>query len=195
MSLKKAALLALAAVTALGLLAVPVSASASVWKKEGVALKEKTEFKTTGGEVIEVNGGVMICEGGMTMTTSGGSTASITAYNITKTSCSGLAGNLVGCTVSSVTPSGLPWSVTVNTADLTVKGVKLAYAFATGCAVKKIETSFPELKLTPEPEPSAISLFAFSTSGTATVDGKSATLGWFGSFSLPESQAGKYGIG
>lgn len=195
MNPKKVLPLVLVAVIALVAIAIPASASASVWKKEGVALKEKTEFKTTGGEVIEVNGGVMICEGGMTMTTEGGSSAKITAYSITKTSCSGLAGNLVGCTVSSVTPSGLPWSVTVNTSDLTAKGVKLTYAFATGCAVKKIETSFAELKLVPEPEPKAISLFSFSTSGTATVDGKAATLGWFGSFSLPESQAGKYGIG
>jgi hypothetical protein len=195
MNPKKAVLLAVAAIAALALLAVPVSASAAVWKKEGVALKEKTEFKATGGEVIEVNGGVMICEGGMTMTTEGGSSAKVTGYSITNTTCSGLAGNLVGCTVSSVTPAGLPWSVTVNTSDLTAKSVKLTYAFATGCAVKKIETSFAELKLVPEPEPGAISLFSFSTSGTATVDGKAATLGWFGSFSLPESQAGKYGIG
>jgi hypothetical protein len=195
MNLSKITLLALAAVAALALLAVPVSASAAVWKKEGVALKEKTEFKTTGGEVIEVNGGVLLCEGGMTMTTEGGSSASITAYNTTKTSCVGLAGNLAGCTVSSVAASGLPWSVTVNTSDFTVKGAKVNYTFASGCAVGKIETSFAEMKLVPEPEPSAIRVFHFNPSGSAQVDGKAATLSWVGSFSLPETQAGKYGIG
>ncbi|HWN72332.1 MAG TPA: hypothetical protein VNN15_00830, partial [Solirubrobacterales bacterium] len=128
------------------------------------------------------------------MTTEGGSSAQITAYEINKASCVGVAGELAGCEVTSATPVGLPWGVGVNSVDLTAEGVAVDYSFNEACAIGEIETDFPELTLTPE-EPSAIQLFRFSQEGSAKVDGKEATVGYTGSLQLPEEEFGTYGIG
>jgi hypothetical protein len=191
---KHALLAAASALAAMAAMALPASASASVWLHEGNALKEHVELSLTGGEVIEVSGAAMLCEAGATMTTEGGSSAQITAYNINKASCVGLAGNLEGCEVTAATPTGLPWSVGVNSVDLTANNVSVGYSFNKACAIQKIETSFPKLTLTPE-EPSAITLFHFSQEGTAKVDGKEASLSYGGTLQLPEEEFGKYGIG
>jgi hypothetical protein len=185
---------ALAALVVVAVLAGPASASASVWKKEGENLTEKTTFAMTGGEVIETGTSVLLCNTTATMTTEGGSTASITAYAIEKASCIGLAGAVAGCEVTSATPKTLPWSVTVNTSTLTAKATGVTYLFDTGCSIHKIETSFPELTLTPE-EPSAIKLFHFGQTGTGLVEGKSATVTTGGSLQLSAAQEGLYGIG
>lgn len=186
---------AAAAVAVVAFAAGPVSATSSVWQHEGEPLAEHVELPLSGGEVIEVGGGVLLCESTATMTTEGGSTAKITSYNISKATCTGLAGNLAGCKVSAAEVTGLPWSVDVNTVDLTATGVKVNYTFEKGCAVGKIELNFPELTLTPREEPSAIRLFEFSSEGTGKVDGKEATVGYFGSLSLPEADFDTYGIG
>lgn len=144
--------------------------------------------------MFEVSGAAMVCEASATMTTKGGNTAQITAYDVKEASCVGLAGNLEGCEVTAATPKDLPWSVAVNTADLTAKEVKVDYSFDKACGIQKIEVSFPSLTLTPE-EPSAIRLFHFNQEGTAKVDGKEALFNNGGSLSLPEELFDKYGIG
>lgn len=193
-SKKKALLAAACAVVAVAATVLPASASASVWQKEGAPLKEKVEFALTGGEVIEVGGGVMFCNNSATMTTEGGSSAQITAFDVAEASCMGVAGNLEGCNVTTATPKGLPWSVTVNTADLTAKEVGVTYSLNEACAVHKIEVSFANLTLTPE-EPSAIRFFHFNQEGTGKVDGKEAALSFGGVLELPEGDFDKYGIG
>jgi hypothetical protein len=188
-------LLAAAAVLAVvAALAVPASASASVWLKEGSPLKEKVELALTGGEVIEVGGATLVCNNTATMTTEGGSAAQITAYNVEKGSCVGFSGNLEGCNVTAATPQGLSWGVTVNSVDLTAKEVGVSYSFNEACAVHKIEVSFANLTLTPE-EPSAIRFFHFKEEGTGKVDGKEAKLTFSGLLEVPEADFGKYGIG
>jgi hypothetical protein len=171
------------------------SALAAVWKKEGVTLKEKTTFALSGGEVIETESGasVLLCNSTATMTTEGGSTASITAYKVETGSCTGLAGKFVGCTVTSATPKTLPYSVTVGTTTLTAKGFGVTYKFS-GCTITSVETSYPELALIPE-EPSAIRLFHFGQTATGKVNGTSASITDGGSLNLSEAQSGKYGIG
>jgi hypothetical protein len=186
---------AAAAVAALAVVAGPVSATSSVWLHEGKPLEKHVELPLAGGEIIEVGGGVLLCESTATLTTEGGSTGKITNYNVNKASCTGLAGNLEGCEVTAAEATGLPWSVTVNTADLTAKGVKVDYTFNKGCAVGNIELNFPELTLTPYEEAKAFRLFEFSTEGTGKVDGKEATIGYFGSLQLPEAEFETYGIG
>jgi hypothetical protein len=191
---KHALVVAAGAIAAMAVLALPASATSSVWLREGKALQEHVELSLTGGEVIEVGGAALLCETGATMSTEGGSTAQITAYSINKASCVGLAGNLEGCEVTAASPVGLPWSVVVNSVDLTAEEVGVDYSFNKACAVQKIETSFPSLTVTPE-EPSAIRLFHFNQEGTAKVDGKNASLDFSGSLQLPEADFGKYGIG
>lgn len=194
MKLNRTYLLILAAVAAVAALAIPASASAAVWLQEGKALEGSAEFTAAGGEVIEVGGGVMLCESSATFKAEKGSTGTV-AYTVAPATCVGLAGNLAECTASSVTSTGGPWTVHVNTTDLTATNWKVDYSFNAGCAVKTIESSFPELKLTPQEDPEAFHLLEFSTTGTAKVDGKEAELGYFGSLSLPEEEFGKYGIG
>jgi hypothetical protein len=191
---KHALLVAASALAAMAALALPASASASVWLREGKPLAEQVELSLTGGEVLEVGGSSLLCEASATMTTEGGSTAQVTAYNVLEASCLGLAGELEGCEVTAATPAGLPWSVTVNSVDLTAHGVGIGYSFNEACPIHKIETGFPELTLTPE-EPSAIRNFHFSQEGIAKVDGEEATLDYTGVLQLPEEDFDIYGIG
>lgn len=175
-------------------LAVPASASASVWLREGKPLNEHVEFALTGGEVLEVGGSTLLCDNTATMTTEGGSVAQITAYAVDNDSCVGLAGSLEGCKTTTASPNGLPRSVTVNSVDLTAEEFGVSYSFDEACAIRKIELAFPELTLTPE-EPSAIQRFSFHQEGTAKVDGKEAALVFTGVLELPEEEFGRYGIG
>jgi hypothetical protein len=191
---KQVLLAAASALAAMAALALPASASASVWMHEGKALGEHVELSLTGGELFEVSGSAMLCNTSATMATEGGSTAQITAYSIDKASCLGLGGSLEGCEVTTATVTGLPWSVTVNSVDLTAEKVGLSYSFNKACGIQKIEMSFPELTLTPE-EPSAIRRFHFNQEGTAKVDGKEASLTDGGLLELPEAEFDKYGIG
>jgi hypothetical protein len=195
MKTKKHALIAAAsALATIAVLALPASASAAVWQHEGKELKSKVELSLAGGEFIEVSGAAMLCENTATMTTEGGSTAKITAYDVEEATCIGLAGKLEGCEVTAATPKNVPWSVAVNTSDLTVKEVAVAYSFNKACAIQKIETSYPKLTLTPE-EPKAIRLFHFNQKATALVDGKEAELTYSGSLNLAEKDFDTYGIG
>ena len=76
------------------------SALAGVWKHEGAELKEKITLPLTGGEVIEVGTSTLLCNDSATMTTEGGSTASITAFEVEKGGCLGLSGKFEGCEVT-----------------------------------------------------------------------------------------------
>jgi hypothetical protein len=190
----KYGLLVLAGAIVVAALALPASADTSAWLHEGEPLAESVEMTPTGGEVIEFGGSVLVCETSATITTEGGSSAQITGYSVSKASCAGVAGQLEGCTATAATSTGLPWGVSVNSVDLSAKGVHVDYSLNETCPIDKIETSFPELTLTPE-EPSAISLFRFSQEGTAKVDGKETAIGYFGSLNLPEGEMGTYGIG
>lgn len=194
MKKSKYALLVLAAAVVVAALALPASADTSAWLHEGEPLEESVELTPAGGEVLEFGGSVLICETSATIATEGGSTAEISNYSVSKASCMGVAGELAGCTVTAASPSGLPWSVAVNTADLTAGEVRIDYSFNEACPIDKVETNFAELTLTPE-EPSAINLVRFSQEGTFKVDGKEVAGGYFGSLQLPEGQEGTYGIG
>jgi hypothetical protein len=193
---RKRVVFVVTALVALAALVGAASALAGVWKKEGSELKEKITLSMTGADVVEIESGasVLICNTTATMTTSGGSTASITAFAVEKASCEGFAGKFKGCTVTAATPKTLPYSVTVGTTTLTVKNFGVTYTMNTGCAISKVETSYPELTLTPE-EPTAIQFFHFGQTGTGKVNGTSASITDGGVLQLPEAQWGKYGIG
>ncbi len=184
----------LTALVVIGALIGVASAFAGVWKHEGKELKEKTTFSLTGGEVIEVGSSALICSDSATMTTSGGETASITAFAVEASSCVGLSGEFEGCTVTSATPKTLPYSVTVHTTTLTVKNFGVTYALNSGCKITKVEASYPELTLTVE-EPSAIREFQFGQTATGKVNGSSKSITDGGAWQLPEAVAGHYGIG
>jgi hypothetical protein len=193
---RKGLVLAVTALVAIAALVGAASALAGVWKHEGKEFKEKVTFSMTGSEFIEVESGasVLACPTTATMTTEGGSTASVTAFAIEKAGCEGFAGKFVGCTVTAATPKTLPYSVTVGSSTLTVKNFGVTYTMNSGCGISKVESSYAELTLTPE-EPSAIQFFHFGQAGTGKVNGSSATITSSGVWQLPEAQWGKYGIG
>lgn len=172
------------------------SALAAVWKHEGKNLTEKVELPLSGGEVIEIEGGksVLLCESTETLTTEGGSSASITALAVEKGTCLGLAGKFEGCEVTAATPKALPYSVTVNSVDLTMKGFGVTYTFNAGCSVSELETSYPEMTLTPE-SPSAIKLFHFGEAATGKVNGEAASITDGGAWRLSPADSEEYGIG
>jgi hypothetical protein len=193
---RKGIAIAVTALVAVAAMVGAASALAGVWKHEGKELKEKITLPMTGGEVIEIESGasVLLCNSSATMTTEGGSTASITAFEVEKSGCIGLAGKFEGCTVSAATPKTLPYSVTVGSSTLTAKGFGVTYTMNAGCSITSVETSYPELTLTPE-EPSAIRLFHFGQTATGKVNGSSASITDGGAWQLPEAESGTYGIG
>jgi hypothetical protein len=193
---RKGLVIAVTALVAIAAMIGAASALAGVWKKEGKELKEKITLSMTGGEFVEIESGAsaLSCNTTATMTTSGGNTASVTAFAVEKTKCEGFSGKFKGCTVKTATPKTLPWSVTVGTTTLTAKNAGVTYVFNTGCAITSVETSFPELTLTPE-EPTSIVFFHFGQTGTGKVNGTSASVTSGGTWLLPEADFGKYGIG
>lgn len=170
------------------------SALAAVWKHEGKTLTEKVELPLSGGEVIEVGSSALLCDSTATLTTEGGSTASMTAFAVEKGTCVGLSGSFKGCEVTAATPKTLPYSVTVNAEDLTMKGFGVTYTFNAGCSVAELETSYPEMTLTPE-TPSAIKLFHFGQTATGKVDGVATSITDGGAWQLSTADSEKYGIG
>lgn len=195
MKLKKSLLLTAVAVL---VLAVPASALAAQWLDGGKAFSEKREMKMTASEVVELgeagNKDVLLCESTPKISTEGGSTGTLSDTVLTGT-CTGLAGKFVGCSVSSVTASGSPWAVTVNTADATAKSVKFVYTMAKGCSITSFEFTVSELKLAPFESSSSIRGFQWSTEVSGKANGVTTAVGYFGSGSLPESEFGTYGIG
>src|SRR6185437_17158364 len=171
---RKPLLIGVAALVVVAALVASASALAAVWKHEGKTLTEKVELSLSGSEVIEVGSSALLCDSTATLVTEGGSTASITAFAVEKGSCIGLSGSFEGCTVTAATPKTLPYGVTVNTEDLTAKGFGVTYSFS-GCSVSTLETSYPELTLTPE-EPSAIRFFHFGQTATGKLDGSSVSV-------------------
>lgn len=193
---RKRRVFAVTGLVALAALVVAASALAGVWKHEGKEFKEKVTFSMTGGEIVEIESGAsaLACNSTVTMTTEGGSTASITAFAVNNASCEGFSGKFVGCTVTATTPKTLPYSVTVGSTTLTAKNFGVTYTMNSGCSIKSVEASYPELTLFPE-EPSAITFFHFGQTATGKVNGSSASVTDGGTWLLSESQAGKYGIG
>ncbi len=159
------------------------SASAAVWKHGGSNLAKHTEIGLTGSEVFNTGSGGMSCEVLATITTSGGSTGSITTWDVKN--CSNAFGNLVGCQVLATEPKGLSWSVHVDAADLTVTSLRLRRTFKAGCAVSEIDKTVT-MTMTPD-EKAAITGFEFH--------GENGSYTSFGSFTVDSPNSGTYGIG
>lgn len=177
-----------AAVIACFALAFPVLASAAVWKHKGVNLTKFVSLSLPGGEVFEteVEGewSGMSCEVKATMTTEGGSTAKITAYEIK--SCPTAFGKMTGCELSTKEAKGLPWSVHVNASDLTITNMRIKRTFKAGCKVAELDKTLTSVTVALN-TPSAITEMEFS----GAITGYKA----FGSWTVEGANSGTYGIG
>lgn len=160
------------------------SASAAVWKDKGVNVTKLISIGLTGGEVFESGTSGMSCEVVATLTTEGGSTGKITKYETKK--CSGGFGQLSTCTLKASESKGLPWTVDVNTTDLTITNMHTRRTFSTGCPISELDKTLTSVTVTLE-SPSAITLMEFS----GAITGYKA----FGSFTVDAPNSGTYGIG
>jgi len=159
------------------------SASASVWKDHGVNITSLIEIGLSGGELFETGSGGMSCEIHATLTTKGGSMGEIVKYKTN--GCTGF-GNLAGCTVVTSEALGLPWTVDVNTSDLTITGWHVRRTFNPGCAVAEIDKTIASVTATPDVSTSISEIeFIGETTGYKV----------FGSFTVDGTNKGTYGIG
>lgn len=159
------------------------SASASVWKMGETKITKLTTIGLTGGEVFESGTSGMSCEILATLTTEGGSTSKITKWETKK--CSGGFGELAKCELSTSESTTLPWTVDVNTSDLTITNMRIRRTFKAGCPIASLDkTTSPTVTLT---EPSAIAEMEFSGSITGYKN--------FGSLTVDSPNSGTYGIG
>jgi hypothetical protein len=136
--------LAVAALTVLALAATAAIAAASVWKDGATNVSTAIEIKFTGNEFFEnteTNKGSMECEEKFTLKTSGGSTATISAFELVKTGCA-RTGIFASCELSTAEAKGLPWTVDVNEKDLTITSMHIKRTFKAGCAVTELDKTF-----------------------------------------------------
>jgi hypothetical protein len=176
-------LAAVAAALAVTMLTAVSSASAAVWKHEGVNITKPVKFKVTGEELFETGAGGMVCEIHATVVTEGGSVGEVTWF--TATGCTGF-GDLTGCSVMATQAMGLPWVVDVNTSTLTITKWRVLRAFDAGCAVSELDKTISSVFVLPD-VPAAIS--------ELEIIGKTGSYSMIGLLGVAAPNAGTYGIG
>jgi hypothetical protein len=187
MKIDRRLLLAGLAIAVMMLAAVSTSlASAAVWKDKGVNVTKLITIGLTGGEVFEVQTTTsgMSCEIVATITTEGGSTGKVTKWETKK--CSGGFGEFAKCELATSQSIGLPWSVDVNSTDLTFTNMHIKRTFKAGCPIAELDktvTSTVTLL-----SPTAITEMEFSGSIVGSYKA-------FGSLKVEAAIAGTYGIG
>ncbi len=190
MKIDKRLLLAGLVVALTMLMASASSASAAVWKDKGVNVTKLVEIGFTGGEVFEnlnaekISTGGMSCELAVTLTTEGGSTGKITKFETKQ--CSGGFGEFEKCELATAEAKGLPWTVHVNTTDLTITNLKTKRTFKAGCKVASIEKTVPSVTVTLD-----------VTTAITEVEFLGEITGYktFGSLTVNAPNSGTYGIG
>jgi hypothetical protein len=145
MNLNKRLLLA-GVIVALAALVVPALASASVWKDHGTKVSKLIELTMHGGELWETSTGGMSCELHVTLTTSGGSTGTITKWETP--SCPKGLGEFEKCALNTSEAKGLPWTVDVNTTDLTITNWHVKRTFKTGCKTTELDKTIGSMTVT-----------------------------------------------
>lgn len=171
-------------VTMLGVVSGP-SASAAVWKHEGVNLTKFIELGLTGEEVFEAGvGNGMVCEVHATLTTEGGNTGTITKFETKK--CPMGFGTFAKCSLATSTSLGLPWTVDVKFPDLRITDWHIHRTFKAGCATAELDKTIGSVTGLPE-TPAAISTIEFL--------GEATGYKMFSVLHVDGTNAGTYGIG
>lgn len=180
----KKRLLTAAALAVLALGATAAIATAAVWKDGATNVSSSISIQFEGSEFWEpTEGDSMQCAEKFTLKTSGGSTAEITSFTITKTGCA-TTGALSGCELSTAEAKGLPWTVHANTEDLTITNLRIKRTFKAGCAISELDKTVN----------STVTLFSPSAIETIETRGETGEYVQFGSFEAT-TNSGTYGIG
>jgi hypothetical protein len=122
--------------------AFPAVTSATVWTHGGSPVSKSVELSLDGFESFGVRGitGAITCEVSATLKTSGGSTGTITKYSLF--ACSG-SGGLANCVPLATESKGLPWTVDVNAADLTLTKMRIRRTFSgKGCPISEADVTW-----------------------------------------------------
>lgn len=172
-------------VVALLSLAVAASAFGAVWKDGATNVTSAIEIGFTGGEVFESSeGNGMSCEVLATLKTSGGSTGTISKWEVKN--CSGAFGSFAGCQVSAIEAKSLPWTVDVNSTDLTITNMRIRRTFKNGCKTTELDKTVAAMAVTLN-TPAAITMVEFN--------GVNGAYKSFGSLTVDSPNSGTYGIG
>ncbi len=187
--------LLIAGVIAAIALVVPALALAAEWKdKNGTKITKLTEFTLNGAEIFETTpGNGMDCEIHAKMTTSGGTTASITEFKVKK--CEGSFGTFKAtkCELSSGEGKGLPWTVDVNAEDLTVTNWRIKHIFkGAECKEPELDKTITSMTVKLEPNPKEMSVLAFD--GSIKNEKSEQTFRTAGSPGVEGANNGTYGI-
>jgi hypothetical protein len=182
-------------IAAMVVLAVPVLALAAEWKdKNGTKITKLTEFTLNGAEIFETTpGNGMDCEIHAKMTTSGGTTASITEFKVKK--CEGSFGSFktTKCELNVGEGKGLPWTVHVNPEDLTVTNWRIKHSFkGAECKEPELDKTITSMTVKIEPEPKEMSVLSFD--GKITNEKSEQTFRTAGSPEVEGTNNGTYGI-
>lgn len=185
--MKRVALLAVSAIAAIAF-AVPAVASAQEWLHNGSPLTENETVEFTGHAAFTggvtcdpVVAHVILKPGNMGTVTSFGPEGNVTEVCKTTGTLAAL-----GCTIHTVTPENLPWTVDVNATNFTITGVKIKNGFS-NCVFPTV-TIQGDVTATPD---NASSISSVALSGT--LNSELGEVGVEGS--LGASPAGTYGIG
>lgn len=177
-------------------LVVPALALAAEWKdKNGTKVTKLTEFTMNGAEIFETTpGNGMDCEIHAKMTTSGGSTASITEFKVKK--CEGTFGTFktTKCELNVGEGKGLPWTVDVNTEDLTVTNWRIKHSFK-GAECKEPELDKTITSMTVKLEPNKTEVTGLAFEGKLENEKKEQIFKTSGSLAIEGANSGTYGIG
>jgi hypothetical protein len=133
----------------------PASASAAEWihnveGEEVPAVSGESEDFTGFAkfEVTVLEGTSFGCVVHAHVVLGGGSTANVTGFEITTSTCVG-EGLLAGCELSADQPTNLPWTVAINPTDFSIANVTLDNRFKEGCFFEEAQLKFPSITAVP----------------------------------------------
>lgn len=188
-------LLLAGSIAAIVMLAVPAMAlAASVWKDHGTKVTKLITLTMNGGEVFETTpGNGMNCEIHATLTTEGGSTGTITKFEIKK--CPTGFGSFAAtkCELNTAEGRNLPWTVDVLETDLKVTNWRTKHTFkGTSCKEPELEKTITSMTVTVGPNTTEIGEFLFD--GKILNEKSEQTYRSFGSLTIEGANNGTYEI-
>jgi len=122
------------------------SASASVWKDHGTNVSKAIEIGLTGGEIAEAGKRARAAKIHLVLTNLGWQHRD--NHQIRKQKAVRTFGELSSCTLNTAEGVGLPWTVDVNTSDLTITSWHTKRTFKAGCATTEINKTVGSVTVT-----------------------------------------------
>jgi hypothetical protein len=175
---RKKRLLLAGSIAAAVMLAVPALAMATVWMHGEEEVSEFIEFAAVGGELFETtSGNGMSCEARAVFTTEGGTTGTVTKFEIKK--CPTGFGSFASCKFKSGEGLGEPWITHTNGSELTITNMRTKRTFES-CGTSELDKTITSVavKLDVPAEIDEMnlsgSIAGFKTNSTLFVEGENS---------------------